>query len=505
MESVTNIFACLVHENLECVIDLLRNLKYFDPSSPILLYDGSARKRLLPPEFPFERYHATLVPESKSLPWGRLHDFALDCFQFAIRTYEFVSLTIVDSDQLLIRHNYSDFIKNWLQDKSRVGLLGSSEKQFGNQTSQFVTRIVNTEIDLWRSFVERFEGDPGRFVRWSFWPATVFTYSAVQDIVKVAQYEPRLREILSLTRVHATEEVIFPTLVNLLGYEIQENPCNFQFIRYRVTYTPETLQLALRAPNAYWLHPVVRQYDEPLRKAMRAKFKHYVFPSRPVPPNFPLNEKQLFLTLPILREVEKVEGWLEEEEADLLIALIRQMVAQLPAGEPGVILDVGSYCGKATITIGLTLKMLQETRVKIYSIDSHDGKVGALDQGIMQSPPTFEKFSSNIHEAGIESLVEPIKARPSDVMWNRPIDLLLIDSLHDYPSVAADFFHFACWIKPGALVAFHDYADYYPGVMGFVDELIGQDDFRLAKRVKSLVILERKAKLQPSTLEDHPL
>ena len=40
MNNIRNIFACLVHENQECVIDLVRNLRYVDPASLIILYNG---------------------------------------------------------------------------------------------------------------------------------------------------------------------------------------------------------------------------------------------------------------------------------------------------------------------------------------------------------------------------------------------------------------------------------------------------------------------------------
>jgi len=50
---IGNIFACLVHESQECVIDLVRNLRFFDPSSLVLLYNGGRDTRLLDSRFPF--------------------------------------------------------------------------------------------------------------------------------------------------------------------------------------------------------------------------------------------------------------------------------------------------------------------------------------------------------------------------------------------------------------------------------------------------------------------
>ena len=45
--SIRNVFACLVHENPECVVDLVQNLRYLDPSSTVLLYDGGLSRHLL--------------------------------------------------------------------------------------------------------------------------------------------------------------------------------------------------------------------------------------------------------------------------------------------------------------------------------------------------------------------------------------------------------------------------------------------------------------------------
>ena len=38
--SPLNVFACLVHETEDCIVDLVRNLQYHDPSSIIILYNG---------------------------------------------------------------------------------------------------------------------------------------------------------------------------------------------------------------------------------------------------------------------------------------------------------------------------------------------------------------------------------------------------------------------------------------------------------------------------------
>ena len=112
MSAIRNIFACLVHENLECVIDLVRNLRALDPDSMVLLYNGSNDPDLLRDSFPFERYNAVIHPSPRPLEWGHLHPFALDCMKWACDNYQFDTLTIVNSDHLAVRPGYTS--TSWL-------------------------------------------------------------------------------------------------------------------------------------------------------------------------------------------------------------------------------------------------------------------------------------------------------------------------------------------------------------------------------------------------------
>ena len=103
---VQNIYACLVHENENCIIDVVRNLHYHDPASVILLYNGSEKQELLHPRFPFSKYGAVVHPKPMPVKHGYLHPFALACMQFAVDNFAFDCFTIVDSDQLAIRSGY---------------------------------------------------------------------------------------------------------------------------------------------------------------------------------------------------------------------------------------------------------------------------------------------------------------------------------------------------------------------------------------------------------------
>src|SRR5690242_14391859 len=93
-----NIYACLVHESQECVIDLVRNLRCLDPDSSVLLYNGGSDPRLLEPASCFEKLGALIHPDSRRVDVRTLHEFALACMSYASRQLSFDTLTIVDSD-----------------------------------------------------------------------------------------------------------------------------------------------------------------------------------------------------------------------------------------------------------------------------------------------------------------------------------------------------------------------------------------------------------------------
>lgn len=195
---------------------------------------------------------------------------------------------------------------------------------------------------------------------------------------------------------------------------------------------------------------------------------------------------ELLLIRPILARMKGIEGWLDEDEAGLLIAAASKVLVALP--KPHALVEVGSYCGRSTVVLGSVVKTLcPESRV--YAIDPHDGQVGAVDTGIYTLPPTLDKLRTNLAATGLADVVTVIPSRSWEVPWDKPISLLFIDGLHDYANVARDFRHFEPRLLPGALAAFHDYDDDYPGVKAFVSELLGGGRYQRAASVSSMIVL----------------
>ncbi len=460
-----NVYACLVHENAECIIDLVRNLHYHDPESKILLYNGGTDEDLLNHGFPFEKFNAIVYPSRMPMKHGYLHHFALHSMAFALEQLDFDILTIVDSDQLSIRSGYTRHISEFFSTRTdvKIGMLSSRPERVtvDNKTNQ-VAALAFREYDLWKPFLESFEEGPDKFVHWTFWPSTVFTRDAVRDLLELFRENKLLQEIMMKTKIWATEEVILPTLISLLGYEILSNPCSYEFVSYRKLFTAHDLNNAFHNQHAYWVHPVERKYENPLRKLTRQRSNHYVKPSAESRDD---RTQDLFLPMEIIQRIKSIEGWLNDHEAELLMAIVLKTCKELT--KPFNIVEIGSYHGKSTIVIGSVIKTFSPG-TKIYSIDPHDGRQGAADEGIQIYQPSVEMFKRNIENAGLSQIVEMIRDYSVNVRWELPVSLLFIDGLHDYPHVAADFWHFSEWVTDSGHIVFHDFADYYPGVQALV-------------------------------------
>ncbi|WP_217638664.1 glycosyltransferase [Nitrosospira multiformis] len=486
VKPIRNIFACLVHESLDCVVDLVRNLRYLDPSSVVLLYNGSKDPRFLE-KYQFAQHGVVVHSAPQPKEWGKLHDFALDCMRYALDNFTFDTMTIVDSDQLALRSGYSQYLTEYLARYPGVGMLGNSPARQLLPGAADPAKVAFSEFELWRPLLQRFPDGEKKFPYWTFWPSTVFTAAAARDLTRFFAEDEQLKQILARSSIWATEEVILPTITAMLGYEIGANPCSYDYVKYRCPYTPAQIETALNRDDIFWIHPVTRQYEDTLRKQVRERHSYYV-----KPPEKPIEElpshSPLLLTQPILARMRLLEGWLEEDEADLLIAITARALADIPQSQ--AVVEVGSYCGRATVVLASTAQVVRPS-AKIWSIDPHDGKLGTTGQ-IVTVAPSLEKLKRNLDNAGLADVVEVIQACAGDVHWEQLIALLLIDGLHDYLNVARDFYSFEPWLPVGGYVAFHDYADYYPGVMAFVDELTSAKSYRKISRVRSLVILQKK-------------
>lgn len=190
----------------------------------------------------------------------------------------------------------------------------------------------------------------------------------------------------------------------------------------------------------------------------------------------------------ILARVRGIEGWLEEPEARLLLATT---VLALIEGEPHGVVEIGSYQGRSTVLLGSVVKAVC-SEVRVSAIDPHEGEVTLPDNKSYFHAPTLAKLQANLAMAGLSEIVEVIVQRSYQVSWDKPISLLFIDGLHDYQNVARDFAHFEGWVVSGGYIVFDDYDPIaFPGVVSFVDEVLGSGRYQEVQRVGRLVVTRK--------------
>lgn len=479
MKSIRNIFICLVHENQDCIIDLVRNLRFLDPKSKIILYNGGTDIDLFK-HFPFEKLGVFIYPNPKPLKWGWLHDFAIDCMEYAISKFEFELLTVVDSDQLACGNNYSDFIAATFYNNPNLGMLGQVNTRINANTTIDPAITAYKEEALWRPFLESLPNGKDAFLYWTFWPSTVFSYNAAADLVQLFRTNGQLQDILKQTKIWASEEIILPTLTIALGYTIVENPCSYDFVKYKSPYNSEDISKAIKSENCFWIHPISRSIQDNNRKAIRNYFQDYVSLSKKE-----LREKLLMKK--IQEEVATIEGWLLQDEVELLASQCLKVVREK---EQAVFVEIGSYCGKSTAVMSLVANN-SNSKTKIIAIDDFSGRLGSEDTKIVQYPSCYDKFKKNIERLDVSQKVQVIKEKACEVVFDDEIDVLLIDGLHDYANVARDFYNLESNLKQEAVVFFHDYCSDFLGVVSFVDELIATGMYEKESLSSTLILLKR--------------
>ncbi|MCX2763691.1 glycosyltransferase [Aquimarina muelleri] len=482
MKPIKNIFMCLVHENQDCIVDLVRNLKYLDSTSIILLYNGGTNKDLFK-HFPFEKYGVIIHPNPKPLQWGWLHDFAIDCMEYAINNLEFDTITVVDSDQLACGRNYTAFITETFRRNSNLGMLGLVPSRILSDTKIDPAITAYQEKELWQPFLDQLPNGKEAFLHWTFWPSTVFTYKAAVGLVDLFRTNVQLQKILTKTKIWASEEIILPTLTIALGFSIIKNPCTYDLVKYKEVYTKESIQKAIDDKKSFWIHPVLRNIKDRNRAYIRTYYKNYVFSH---PKEF--SEEIFQLMKNIYPKINHIEGWLDNDEFELLVELTFQKATNK---KNAVFVEIGSYCGKATSVIALVTKHVNN-QSKIIAIDDFTGRLGAEDTTIDKYPPSYDKMKFTLNNLQLLEEVNMIKQTPFLVCLEEKIDFILLDGLHDYTNVARDFYHFEKNFKEDTLILFHDYCLDFPGVISFVKELINDNAYQIVKYSSSLIALQKR-------------
>jgi hypothetical protein len=157
--------------------------------------------------------------------------------------------------------------------------------------------------------------------------------------------------------------------------------------------------------------------------------------------------------------LKDVKGFLDTREGRSLYQFA------LKASRLGPCLEIGSYCGKATIYLGTACR---ENNSTLFSIDHHRGSEEQqpgeeyFDPELFDSEAgrvdTFKEFRKTLVNAELEDTVVPIvcKSAVAARLWATPLSLVFIDGGHTFEAAFTDYNAWSGHIMPNGYLLIHD-------------------------------------------------
>ena len=165
--------------------------------------------------------------------------------------------------------------------------------------------------------------------------------------------------------------------------------------------------------------------------------------------------------------IDQIKGFLAENEA---LALYQHAAH---ASALGPVLEIGSYCGKSTIYLGLACRANNST---VFALDHHRGSEEHQQGEFFHDPDlydagegvmdTFKEFRRNIRAAGLDDVVVPLVSDSETTarQWQTPLAMVFIDGGHSLDAALSDYRCWASHVMRGGILAIHDlFADAHQG------------------------------------------
>ena len=163
------------------------------------------------------------------------------------------------------------------------------------------------------------------------------------------------------------------------------------------------------------------------------------------------------LNLPV--DINKIKGFLNAEEGEALYSYTKEFTRD------GNALEIGSYCGKSAVYIGLAVK---ENNQKLYSIDHHKGSEEQqpgeeyFDPDLLNKEgngiDTLSFFLKTIKDSYLEGYVIPVVSSSEEAHKDLKMNfnMIFIDGGHSEEAAQTDYKLWSKKINPEGLLAIHD-------------------------------------------------
>ena len=156
----------------------------------------------------------------------------------------------------------------------------------------------------------------------------------------------------------------------------------------------------------------------------------------------------------VFSDIDQIRGMMDMRECKFLNRLAGKVIGDF--GEKSVFCEIGSFCGKSTVSIAKAL--VKHASGVLYAIDWHQGASTSLGLEEEEYVSTYGEYLRNLEKFEVEERIKTIKKRSEDSVNDVPdqIHFLWIDGCHDYKNVKLDYCNYEGMVAPGGFLLFHD-------------------------------------------------
>lgn len=160
----------------------------------------------------------------------------------------------------------------------------------------------------------------------------------------------------------------------------------------------------------------------------------------------------------------------------------------------GNVVEIGSFQGKSTFFLGSAVKL--SCNGKLFAIDHFKGNLGKekfYKVGKSDLSDLEQGFKYNIARSFLNDTVtlynEPTETAIKYIE-DASVRFLFIDGDHTAKGVSNDLQLFRIKLKPGAIIAFDDYAPSFPGVVDVVNKFIMSENINKKYLIGRTLVVE---------------
>jgi len=179
-----------------------------------------------------------------------------------------------------------------------------------------------------------------------------------------------------------------------------------------------------------------------------------------------------------------IDGWFSEDEGRWYARFARGL-------QGGVLVEVGSWKGRSTSFIG---PICNANKTRLVCVDHWSGSHDMLAdryQAALTVEDVEQTFRRNMKELAIEvEVLAETSVAAAARFEPHSVDRVFVDAAHDKASVAEDLQVWSERLKPGGILAGHDYDPKHADVRAAVDEFALATSLVVRRGPRSIYWLE---------------